>query len=401
MAIKSADQITIVDVTDAYSVNLTTDSFSFNGNASGAVASETTVYSTVQVAKGGTALTSSQVSIGTITKPTGVDVTVGNDGLTLNITVKTTCTGGNISIPITIDGEVNFTKTISISVAKTGGTGPGAYIYTVNASPDAVVKNASGAYNPASITFSSTRAQGTGNPSAYSGRFKIEYTTDGTSWTSGYTSSSNEASKSYSVPSGALIIRCSLYLAGGTSTLLGIKSVPIITDGTNGTNGTNGKGVSSITGHYLATNASSGVTTSTSGWTTGIQAISADKPYLWYYETITYVNPSSTSNTTPVIIGHYGDDGVDGADAITITIASDNGTVFKNATGNTTLTARVFVGGNEATVASNGTVTYGGVTLGTIKWYEGSSTSGTASKTKTINAQNVTNTLLITCNLEG
>lgn len=395
MAIKSADQITIVDVTDAYSVNLTTDSFSFNGNASGAVAAETTVYSTVQVAKGGTALTSSQVSIGTITKPTGVNVTVGNDGLTLNIVVGTTCTGGTITIPITIDGEVQFTKTISISVAKTGGNGPGAYIYTINASPDTVVKNASGTYNPASITFSSTRAQGTGNPSAYSGRFKIEYTNNGTSWTSGYTSSSNESSKAYTIPSGALVVRCSLYLAGGTTTLLGIKSVPIITDGTNG------KGVGSITGHYLATNASSGVTRETTGWTDSVQVISASAPYLWYYETITYTNPSSTDNTTPVIIGHFGDDGDPGADAITITIASNKGTVFKNATGDTTLTARVFVGGNEATVASNGTVTYGGETLGTIKWYEGSSTSGTASKTKTIYAQNVTNTLLITCNLEG
>ena len=36
MAIKSADQITIVDVTDAYSVILTSEAYTFVGNTSGA-----------------------------------------------------------------------------------------------------------------------------------------------------------------------------------------------------------------------------------------------------------------------------------------------------------------------------------------------------------------------------
>ena len=80
-----------------------------------------------------------------------------------------------------------------------------------------------------------------------------------------------------------------------------------------GKNGATGKGIKSVTNHYLATSSSSGVTTSTSGWTTTIQTITASKKYLWNYETITYTD-NSTTNTTPCIIGTYGEKGANGDD---------------------------------------------------------------------------------------
>ena len=76
-----------------------------------------------------------------------------------------------------------------------------------------------------------------------------------------------------------------------------------------GVYGDTGVGISSVTEYYLATASSSGVTTSTSGWTTSIQTATATKKYLWNYEKITYSN-GTTSTTTPVIIGTYGDKGV-------------------------------------------------------------------------------------------
>jgi len=63
--------------------------------------------------------------------------------------------------------------------------------------------------------------------------------------------------------------------------------------------------------HYLATSASSGVTTSTSGWTTSPQSVTVTNKYLWTYHTYTYGN-NSTSNTSPVITGVYGDQGQTG-----------------------------------------------------------------------------------------
>ena len=75
-----------------------------------------------------------------------------------------------------------------------------------------------------------------------------------------------------------------------------------------GQQGATGVGVKSVTEYYLATASSSGVTTSTSGWTTSVQTIALDKKYLWNYEVITYTN-NTTSTTTPVIIGVFGNTG--------------------------------------------------------------------------------------------
>lgn len=94
----------------------------------------------------------------------------------------------------------------------------------------------------------------------------------------------------------------------GTSTV----TLTRVVDGTNGTNGTNGVSVTKMDQYYLATTASSGVTTSTSGWTTTFQAITSSKRYLWGYQKYTYSN-STTTTTTPAIIGVYGDTGGAGA----------------------------------------------------------------------------------------
>jgi hypothetical protein len=75
--------------------------------------------------------------------------------------------------------------------------------------------------------------------------------------------------------------------------------------------GTAGRGILNVSEYYLATTASSGVTTSTAGWTPAIQTIDASKRYLWNYETITYTD-TTTSTTTPVIIGVFGSTGATG-----------------------------------------------------------------------------------------
>lgn len=78
--------------------------------------------------------------------------------------------------------------------------------------------------------------------------------------------------------------------------------------GVYGDQGQTGNGISTITNHYLATSASSGVTRETSGWGTEIQSVSALEKYLWNYETINYTSGDSY-DTDPCIIGAYGDEG--------------------------------------------------------------------------------------------
>lgn len=68
---------------------------------------------------------------------------------------------------------------------------------------------------------------------------------------------------------------------------------------------TNGKGVSS-TVQYWAVSSSDSVQPST--WYTTMQTMDAVNRYLWGYEEVTY-NDSTTSSTTPCVIGVYGDTG--------------------------------------------------------------------------------------------
>lgn len=81
--------------------------------------------------------------------------------------------------------------------------------------------------------------------------------------------------------------------------------------GNTGNTGAAGKGIKSITEHYLASSANTGVTTSTTGWTTTVQTTTTTNKYLWNYETITYTD-NSTYNSTPVIIGTHGATGAKG-----------------------------------------------------------------------------------------
>ena len=87
-------------------------------------------------------------------------------------------------------------------------------------------------------------------------------------------------------------------------------------DGEQGPQGATGNGIKSITNYYLATASGSGVSASTSGWTTTVQAITASKKYLWNYEVVTYTN-GSTYQSAPCIIGVYGDKGATGATGAT------------------------------------------------------------------------------------
>ena len=106
------------------------------------------------------------------------------------------------------------------------------------------------------------------------------------------------------------------------------STTPVII-GVFGNTGATGKGISSVTEHYLATASSSGVTTSTTGWTPEIQTLTATKKYLWNYEIITYTD-GTISTTNPVIIGVYGDKGDQGIqgpkgnDAYTVILTNES-----------------------------------------------------------------------------
>lgn len=89
-------------------------------------------------------------------------------------------------------------------------------------------------------------------------------------------------------------------------------------NGQDGTDGTDGVSITAVINYYLATNLSTDVTRQTEGWTTDIQTISPEKPYLWNYEEVKYSNTLSTY-TDPCIIGTYGTQGEQGSAGVGIT----------------------------------------------------------------------------------
>lgn len=95
-----------------------------------------------------------------------------------------------------------------------------------------IKQGANNAYTPRSVTFSSFYRDGTtASRTPYSGRFKIEESTNETSYYTEYTSYYDESSHTHTPTSTDVkSIRCTLYASGGTSTPLDVQSVAVVRD---------------------------------------------------------------------------------------------------------------------------------------------------------------------------
>lgn len=151
MAIKSADQITIVDVTDAYSVILSSESYTFVGGTSGATSGSCTTE--VSALCGSNLCSSVIVSNSDITCPAGISASIqdsGTEKVTITFTITATISAAcEATIKVHVDGiEVN--KKFSFAVAKTGATGDkgtagaDAITLTITTSNGTVFKNNTG-----------------------------------------------------------------------------------------------------------------------------------------------------------------------------------------------------------------------------------------------------------------
>ena len=293
-----------LDGADAYTVVLSNENHTFAGNSNAVI--PTSVDCNMIAYKG---ITQVAPTIGEITGvPTGMTATISgnstvNAKITFAVTTALTSLGGVINIPITVDGKV-FTKTFTYTVTLSGES---ATAYHIIVSHAAIAKSESGVYNPGTLTVSAKSQTGDESVADYLGRFRFETTADNATWTIRQSSSQDESSAIYTIPTNIAAIRCSLYESGAFTVLLDQQTVPIVSDGISGISITN------VVNYYLATPLSTGVTVDTAGWTTTTQSVTAAKKYLWNYEEIQYSRGNST-HTDPVIIGVYGDTGGAGAD---------------------------------------------------------------------------------------
>lgn len=142
----------------------------------------------------------------------------------------------------------------------------------------------------------------------------------------------------------------------------------------------------------------SGTVKPTGTWLKDMPSVKAGQ-FLWTRTLITYSDKSVTellSVSSMGTKGEKGDKGETGADAIIISITSSSGTIFKNNSGTTILTAHVYKGGVEQAINTNGVCG----SLGTVKWYKGTSLISAASAIN-VSAADVNNTQIYTCQLEG
>lgn len=125
---------------------------------------------------------------------------------------------------------------------------------------------------------------------------------------------------------------------------------------------------------------------------TGTWKVTAVSGYTVTIQLLSNVSSKGDKGAT----GPKGDKGAAGADAIIISITSSSGTIFKNNSGTTILTAHVYKGGVEQAINTNGVCG----SLGTVKWYKGTSLISAASAIN-VSAADVNNTQIYTCQLEG
>ena len=281
----------------------------------------------------------------------GTSVTVSSIEYQAGTSATTPPAGTWSSSVVSVDaGKYLWTKTtfsdgtVAYGVARQGENGIAATAYSLIVSNAAVAKSQSGTYNPTSITLTSKAQVGSSAMTNYAGRFEIETTTDNSSWTSRYTSSSNQSSYTYTIPSNIIAIRCSLYLAGGTSTLLDQQIVPIVTDGANGSSVI----ISSI--QYAA--GTSGTTPPASGWQNSVPTV-AQGGWLW-------VKTMYSDNSTATTCSYMGTDGDDGT-SVAVTSATKSGgvttVVLTDTDGNTTtLTINDGEDGDNGTPGASGYV---------------------------------------------
>lgn len=186
-----------------------------------------------------------------ITKKTGLGVTYSVVTQS-NITVSINATTGAYSVTamptgttilngyavlravyngVTIEKQINVSKSIAGTTGSTGATGdPGASAtsYWITASNNIIGKSQTGVINPTTITFKGFSKTGTANSVAYSGRFIIQTSTNGTTYETRYTSSADQNTYTYTIPTDSLFVKCLFYMAGGTSVLLDEQTVPVV-----------------------------------------------------------------------------------------------------------------------------------------------------------------------------
>ena len=360
MAIKAAAQQTLIDLTDGYSVILTSESYTFLGDTTKAKAGQTTTTQVVATCGSQTVA----CTIGACTAPTGISVSVGTgDSPTLTISASTSfTTAGNIKIPVTIKGtDITINKQFSVALALTGATGQNGQSGT-----------SARWFTGTAITGTSTTAtifSSSGITSANVGDMYLNTAT----WNT---------------------YRCDVAGAATVAKWAYQTNIKGETGDTGATGASGGR-------WYSGTSITGTSTTATVFSGSGVTNAVVGDMYLNTSTSNTYrcTVGGTAANAKWVFVanikGARGNKGDDGLDAYNLVITSSNGFIFKNTDIVTVMTAHVYKGGVELTDTQISAV-------GTIKWYkDGGTTAVGTGTTISISAGDIMNKATYTAQLEA
>lgn len=319
-------QKTLIDLTDGYSVFLTNDNHTFDGTTDSVAGTQTTT-SKIMAMRGNDHV---PCTVGEMSTPDGISVI--SDGKTPEPTLTITATSalktsGSFTIPVKI-GDITINKVFSYAIAYKGQNGTSISIKSQ------------------SVTYQVSESGTTAPTGEWLNTMPI-------------------------VPAGK-------YLWTKTEVIYSDnKKTTAYSVSRNGEDGKDGEGVTVKSTSITYKTSESGTVTPTGTWSTTPPTVPAGQ-YLWTKTEVTY---SDNKKTISYSISRNGNDG---SDAITVTVVSSEGDVFKNTAIATILTAHVFKGVKELSESEISAI-------GTIKWYkDGLDVSFATGTTLTISPGDVT-----------
>ena len=188
----------------------------------------------------------------TITKSDSIAGTWDNSTHTYTVT-GLTADNGWVDIKATYLLTLSITRRFSISKQKAGADGTPGRTYMIEPSCNVLKRSSGNTISPNFVQFKSYYRDGdSATRTAYKGRFVIEETTDGNTWKTIYTSSTDEDTVTHylytiltnssgetisssngstiGIPRDVTNVRCKLYASGGTTTLMDMQSVAVVID---------------------------------------------------------------------------------------------------------------------------------------------------------------------------
>jgi hypothetical protein len=141
------------------------------------------------------------------------------------------------TIRFTIEGKDFYGNNFQLSKVQTFNKNKAAAttpVYEITSLPTTLARKKDGTLDTTAVNFYAWKTDGNNTKTTYDGRFILSWAISGGVYTHDLTSIADEPFCQFNnIDSRARVLKCELYEAGGTTTLLDVQTVPILDDGSD------------------------------------------------------------------------------------------------------------------------------------------------------------------------